>query len=337
MAVAPSFVNGDRRARRRTETIDEALDFSVEIMTERGVGGLTLSEVARRMGMRQPSLYKYFPSLHAVYDELFGRAARSQLAAAVAATESLTPGIARLTAGALSVVQWSVENPELAQLMFWRPVPGFIPSAKSFAAAIESTNHARTEFAEAIEHGHLRPQTDLDEVFTLCTVVISGLVTQRRRRYRSGDCTNVHTRRVDTSTRDLDRRLHPRRQPPRNDVSRSARVPSGTISRRPAEHVRLDSVRRRRQKMPRSSVLTGRTPHSPARAAPPRPVRSRRSTSGHGDPQRTSPCSPQRRQGDAHKSFNPMRVPTFRAMHATSPGLRATRSQGTTPKPGRGR
>ena len=148
-------------------------------MTERGVGALTLSEVARRMGMRQPSLYKYFPSRHAVYDELFGRGARAQLAATVAATQYLEPGIGRLVAGGASVVQWSVANPALAQLMFWRPVPGFVPSASSLSASVESRDHARAEFADAISRGVLRPDTDLDEILILCTVVISGLITQQ--------------------------------------------------------------------------------------------------------------------------------------------------------------
>jgi len=35
-------------------------------MEEAGV--LSRSEIARRLGMRQPWLYEYFPSLHAVYD-----------------------------------------------------------------------------------------------------------------------------------------------------------------------------------------------------------------------------------------------------------------------------
>ena len=49
-------------------------------MTEEGVNGLSLAEVARRLGVQPPSLYKYFPSLMAVYDALFdpghGRAPR---------------------------------------------------------------------------------------------------------------------------------------------------------------------------------------------------------------------------------------------------------------------
>ena len=63
----------DRRARRRQETIEEILDIADEVMTEEGVNGLSLAEVARRLGVQPPSIYKYFPSLMAVYDALFLR------------------------------------------------------------------------------------------------------------------------------------------------------------------------------------------------------------------------------------------------------------------------
>src|SRR6476661_10846341 len=65
----------DRRARRRQETIEEIVDIAIDVMTEHGVNGLTLAEVARRLGVQTPSLYKYFASLGAVYDALFKRAA----------------------------------------------------------------------------------------------------------------------------------------------------------------------------------------------------------------------------------------------------------------------
>ena len=65
----------DRRARRRQETIDEILDIAIDVMSERGVNGLTLAEVARRLGVQPPSIYKYFSSIGAVYDALFERAA----------------------------------------------------------------------------------------------------------------------------------------------------------------------------------------------------------------------------------------------------------------------
>ena len=47
----------DRRHRRRQETISEVLNVALQVMAEQGVAGLSLGEVARRMGIRPPSLY----------------------------------------------------------------------------------------------------------------------------------------------------------------------------------------------------------------------------------------------------------------------------------------
>src|SRR5437763_10955550 len=80
-AMITETVPLDRRQRRRLETIEEVLDHAAEIMAEEGVAGLSLGEIARRMGIRTPSLYVYFPSKHALYDALFARGWRQLLAA----------------------------------------------------------------------------------------------------------------------------------------------------------------------------------------------------------------------------------------------------------------
>lgn len=49
-------------------------------MTEEGVNGLSLAGIARRLGVQPPSLYKYFSSLMAVYDELFHQGQAEHLA-----------------------------------------------------------------------------------------------------------------------------------------------------------------------------------------------------------------------------------------------------------------
>ena len=82
----------DRRARRRQETIEEIPRHRLEIMTEEGVNGLSLAEVARRLGVQPPSLYKYFPSLMAVYDALFRRGQVEHLAIMRNAMSAAAPG-----------------------------------------------------------------------------------------------------------------------------------------------------------------------------------------------------------------------------------------------------
>jgi AcrR family transcriptional regulator len=177
---APSVpVKPDRRARRRRETIEEALDHAEQIMTEQGVGGLTVTEMARRMGVRSPSLYKYFSSLHAVYNALFARGLTRLDAAMESALSPTPPSTEGLRVGVKAVVRWCIEHPGLAQLMFWRPVPGFEPSPETFEASVAQNRDLRAELAEAVRAGQLHPSADSDEAARILTVLISGLITQQ--------------------------------------------------------------------------------------------------------------------------------------------------------------
>jgi AcrR family transcriptional regulator len=159
--------------------MDEALDHALALMSQDGVGALSVSEVARRMGIRGPSLYKYFPSRHAVYDALFARGLAAQQAAVHAAVAGTERGLPTIRAGARAVVRWAVENPALAQLLHWRPVPGFQPSPAIFAPAVEEMSDVRAEFAEAVRLGQLAPSAASEDAVALYTVVLSGLISQQ--------------------------------------------------------------------------------------------------------------------------------------------------------------
>jgi AcrR family transcriptional regulator len=164
---------------RRQQTIEEALDAAVAIMEEAGVGGLSMSEIARRLGMRQPSLYKYFPSLHAVYEALFARGLAYSGAAVQAAVEEGPRGVVTIRAAARALVRWAVENPPLAQLLYWRPVPGFAPTAATFAVSLRQMDQLRAAFAAAVRAGVLHPNAASAEAPRLFTIVLSGLVSQQ--------------------------------------------------------------------------------------------------------------------------------------------------------------
>jgi len=145
----------DRRARRRQQTIDEILEVAVQVMAEEGVAGLSLSEVARRMGIQPPSLYKYFPSKLALYDALFQRGARESLAVYRAAAAQAEPGWAALVAGTEAVMRLGLDHQVVAQLLNWRPVPGFEPSPEAFAPSIEFVQEARRLLQVAVDRGEL--------------------------------------------------------------------------------------------------------------------------------------------------------------------------------------
>lgn len=120
----------DRRARRLAEILDAAW----AIAAESGLGAVSLHEVARRVGIRQPSLYGYVSSKLDLYDAMFAQAYEQLLDR----LEALAPvGSAReqLLRVSRTVVDFVVENPPRQQLLFTRSIPGFEPSPASYALA----------------------------------------------------------------------------------------------------------------------------------------------------------------------------------------------------------
>jgi AcrR family transcriptional regulator len=176
-------VSLDRRQRRRQETIAEVVDVAAEIMAEQGVAGLSVGEVARRMGIRPPSLYGYFPSKHALYDALFARGARMVLERVRAEAESLDvdrlPLYEQLLRSAEAFVGWSLEHPAYTQLLFWRPVPGFTPSAEAYAPAVELVEFSRAWFATLQDRGLVRADVDTDDAHRDWTILTSGVISQQ--------------------------------------------------------------------------------------------------------------------------------------------------------------
>src|SRR5580704_5257637 len=108
----------DRRARRRQETISEILDIARHVMTTEGVNGLSLAEVARRLGVQPPSLYKYFPSLMAIYDALFLDGQRENLEAMRGGMQRTEPGLDSLIGGLEASGRWCLANRPVAELLF---------------------------------------------------------------------------------------------------------------------------------------------------------------------------------------------------------------------------
>lgn len=167
----------DRRARRRQETIEEILRIATDVMAEEGVNALSIAEIARRLGVQPPSLYKYFDSLMSIYDALFRRGQTEHLQLMRTAMADAEPGLPALTAGLEASGRWCLANRPVAQLMFWRPVPSFEPSPEVFAPSIEMVDLQRTAIAHAVATGQLGP-ADLDEAVYLVSTFIVGVLSQ---------------------------------------------------------------------------------------------------------------------------------------------------------------
>lgn len=146
-------------------------------MTEQGVNGLTVAEVARRLGVRAPSIYKYFPSIGAIYDALFKRAASLNLAVLRDAMAQGEPGLDALTVGLEASGRWVLRNQALAQLLFWRPVPSFEPSPEAFAPSQEIVRIQQQAIREAVAGGQLGPDA-LEDAGFMVSILIKGVLTQ---------------------------------------------------------------------------------------------------------------------------------------------------------------
>ena len=177
--LPPPGEQAGRSERRRHAMLAEILQVSLDVMDEEGVAALSLAEVARRVGVKPPSLYKHVTSKEAVYDALFAAGTRALQATVEEAVADLDPGLQSLAAGFETSVRWCVEHPVLAQLMYWRPVPGFEPSAQAFAPSIEMNARVQEVLATAVARGELSPPAASAAGVALLTCLISGVLTQQ--------------------------------------------------------------------------------------------------------------------------------------------------------------
>jgi AcrR family transcriptional regulator len=120
-----------RRQRNRERMIQAILDTARAIMREKGVAALTMQELARRLELRAPSLYNYFSGLMDIYDALFrlGFTLWDEFITDYMKEVGTWQDEVRLALEAY--MTFALQNPELYQLCFERPVPGFAPSEES--------------------------------------------------------------------------------------------------------------------------------------------------------------------------------------------------------------
>jgi AcrR family transcriptional regulator len=147
-------------------------------MTEEGVNGLSLAEVARRLGVQPPSLYKYFPSLMAIYDALFLEGQRENLHVMRTGMEGAESGLDALIAGLEASGRWALANRAVAELLFWRPVPSFHPSPEAFAVSVEMVELQRAALADAVAKGELGPAAKEESAIYLVSTLIVGVLSQ---------------------------------------------------------------------------------------------------------------------------------------------------------------
>jgi len=171
-------VLSSRQQARRQERLDAVLAAAWEIAAESGLGAVTLHDVARRVGLRQPSLYVYVDSKLGLFDAMYAQA-YGELLARLAALPGGGSARLRLMRVSRVILDFVVSQPPRQQLLFQRTIPGFTPSEPSYALAEKLVVQVTALLAEV---GASRP-----EQVDVYTALIAGLGAQQIANDPGGD------------------------------------------------------------------------------------------------------------------------------------------------------
>jgi AcrR family transcriptional regulator len=168
----------DRRAERHAATQAEILEAAWELVRSEGLAGLSLRDLAKRVGMQAPSLYSYFSSKSAIYDAMFAQGCR-QFLEMRASAEPTGDALTDLQASMRDFVAFCTADPVRYQLLFQRTIPGFEPSAESYAISVEGLRFTQERLA-AIGFGD-------HHALDLLTAIGTGLTDQQISNDPGGD------------------------------------------------------------------------------------------------------------------------------------------------------
>ncbi|MGI9644655.1 MAG: TetR/AcrR family transcriptional regulator [Ilumatobacteraceae bacterium] len=170
------------RERRRAETREEIVAAAWELARRDGLAGISLRELGKRVGLKASSLYAYFDSKGALYDEMYRRGYRDLLELArrwVVEFEAADDRRAAFTSSTREFFQLCIDDPVRYQLLFQRTIPGWEPSTDSYAVAVTYVDQLRSSF----ELVGLNDEHAID----MWTAVLTGLTSQQLSNDPGGD------------------------------------------------------------------------------------------------------------------------------------------------------
>ena len=189
----------DPRQRRRQAKLSAILAEAWALAHRDGLAVISLRDLADRVDLRQPSLYAYFDSKLGLYDLMFADGNRQllEMVRSLALSELHDPRQA-LVEFTEALVRFSTQDVVRHQLLFQRTIPGFEPSAASYALALEFYEIARQRLTAA----GVSDPSDLD-VFS---ALVNGLAHQQVANDPGGDrWVRLAQRAVDMFLADVDR------------------------------------------------------------------------------------------------------------------------------------
>ena len=158
-----------RRQRNREQMIATILDTARSIMRQEGVAALSMQELARRLDIRAPSLYNYFAGKTDIYDALFRLGFKQYSEYTAQYTQAAQTWQEEFQLAMEAYMSFALQNPELYQLCFERPVPGFTPSEESLKVSFGALQQAYSRFAQLhhLFNSGLSPEQTVDLVIAM--------------------------------------------------------------------------------------------------------------------------------------------------------------------------
>lgn len=167
-----------RRRRNREAIIDDIVQIARDMIQADGAASLSFNAIARQLGIKPPSLYTYFDSKHAIYDEIFRRGwllFRDEMEAQMALGGTVREQMIRLFE---SYMRFAQENPDFFQIMFQRPVPEFVPSDESLDLSFSVLDQFTTYLREVLEHEGIEPGIPTEQARDIIIALTHGLTEQ---------------------------------------------------------------------------------------------------------------------------------------------------------------
>jgi AcrR family transcriptional regulator len=156
-----------KTAERREQRVALIVAAAWNLARDHGIAGVSLHALAREVGIKQPSLYAYFDSKHALYDAMFADGNRRLIERLDGIAWPKDPR-AVVRKFLRTFVDFGFEDPARYALLFQRPIPGFEPSAESYAYAQQLLGR----FVDMLHAAGLERDGDVDCVVAM----VAGLM-----------------------------------------------------------------------------------------------------------------------------------------------------------------
>ncbi|MEV0647990.1 TetR/AcrR family transcriptional regulator [Phytomonospora sp. NPDC050363] len=171
-------------AKRGQETVDRLLDAALDVYSQRGRDGFSLTAVLELSGVSVGSLYHHFSNFDGLSATLYNRCTAdllTELLACLDPHDNAADGVRAMAAGYL---EWSAKNPAKARIVHFLPYAGYLPdNAKPVdPEPADLYREIVMWFNPYLVSGHIQPLAPV-----MIELLVCGPVAATTKRWLAGD------------------------------------------------------------------------------------------------------------------------------------------------------